>query len=159
MIELRQLLDELQAPEEIDGYDCDKCRESAKRAGREHVRSKITQRCGLIQQSQDILTFALCRFLNVMDKNGKFSAVKVKRQVQIPTVLSLPTGEYRLYGVVSHVGQNLNHGHYISAVRSLRDDQWYDCDDAAVKPIAMRKLYASAEISATRPGADPFILF
>merc|ERR1712023_335261 len=74
-------------------------------------------------------------------------------------MLSLPTGQYRLYGVVSHKGDNLNCGHYIAAVRSLRDDQWYDCDDTLVKPINMRKLYEASEITATRPHTDPFILF
>jgi ubiquitin C-terminal hydrolase len=158
-IELQQLLLDMQKPEDIEGYDCDKCREHAKSTGCEHVRSKVTQQCGLIGDSQDILVFALYRFLNVLDKNGKFGAVKVKREVKIPTQLSLPTGKYHLYGVVSHKGENLTHGHYISAVRSLRDDQWYDCDDSMVKPIALRKLYENSEITATRPNADPFILF
>lgn len=158
-ISLQELFNHMQAPEDIDGYDCDRCREIAAQGETPHVRSKCSQRCGLIGNTQDILQVALYRFLNVLDKNGRFSAVKVKRQVKIPTVMSLPSGEYRLYGVVSHVGQNLTHGHYIAAVRSLRDHQWYDCDDATVKPICTRNLYTVSEISSTRPNADPFILF
>lgn len=162
-ISLQELLDHMQASEDIEDYDCDRCREIAAQDDCPHVprfkRSMVSQRCGLISETKDILQVALYRFLNVIDKNGNFSAVKVKRQVKIPTVLSLPTGEYRLYGVVSHLGQNLTHGHYIAAVRSLRDHQWYDCDDSMVKPICMRNLYTVSEISSTRPNADPFILF
>jgi ubiquitin carboxyl-terminal hydrolase 8 len=160
-ISLQELFGNMQAPEDIDGYDCDRCRECAAEGDQPHVRSfgKCSQRCGLISDTKDILQVALYRFLNVIDKNGRFSAIKVKRQVKIPTVMSLPTGEYRLYGVVSHVGESLTHGHYIAAVRSLRDHQWYDCDDTTVKPICMRNLYTVSEISSTRPNAEPFILF
>eukprot|EP00746_Dinoflagellata_sp_MGD_P011501 gnl/MRDRNA2_/MRDRNA2_124144_c0_seq1.p1 gnl/MRDRNA2_/MRDRNA2_124144_c0~~gnl/MRDRNA2_/MRDRNA2_124144_c0_seq1.p1 ORF type:complete len:414 (+),score=63.58 gnl/MRDRNA2_/MRDRNA2_124144_c0_seq1:106-1347(+) len=161
-ISLRQLLDDMQASEDIDGYDCDGCKKIASKTHNEcdcPARSRVTQRCGLISDTKDILPIALYRFLNVKDANGRFSAVKVKRQVKIPTVLSLPSGDYHLYGVVSHEGSNITHGHYIAAVRSLRDQQWYDCDDSNVKPICMRNLYTTSDISSTRPNAEPFILF
>jgi len=164
-ISLQQLLDDMQASEDFDGYDCDKCKKIASETHNDCDcpdssrcrRSRVSQRCGLISDTKDILSVALYRFLNVIDENGRFSAVKVKRQVKIPTVLSLSTGEYHLYGVVSHEGSNLTHGHYIAAVRSLRDHQWYDCDDSNVKPI--HNLHTTSDISSARPTADPFILF
>ncbi|CAK0883202.1 unnamed protein product [Prorocentrum cordatum] len=55
--------------------------------------------------------------------------MKVRRRVACPTKLALPTGDYRLYGVVSHVGSGLSSGHYVAAVQSLRDGVWYECDD------------------------------
>jgi ubiquitin C-terminal hydrolase len=166
-ISLQQLLDDMQASEDIDDYDCERCKKIASETHNDcdcpdssrYKRSRVSQRCGLISDTKDILSVALYRFLNVIDENGRFSAVKVKRQVKIPTVLSLPTGEYHLYGVVSHEGSNVTHGHYIAAVRSLRDHQWYDCDDSNVKPIHMRNLYTTSDISSTRPDAEPFILF
>lgn len=158
-VSLQELLDNLQRPEEIDGYDCDNCRAIAKKARTEHLYSTMSQRAGLISGSSDVLMIALFRFLNVLDAQGNFSAVKVKRRVAIPTVISLETGDYRLYGVVSHIGSTLAHGHYVASVRSLRDHQWYDCNDGTVKPNCMRNLYEVSELTATCPNADPFILF
>mmetsp|Transcript_15428 Transcript_15428/g.27622 ORF Transcript_15428/g.27622 Transcript_15428/m.27622 type:complete len:444 (-) Transcript_15428:282-1613(-) len=158
-ITLKELIDAAQKPEDIDGYDCDKCREIAEKAEVDHERSLVTQRAGLVSETRDILCIALYRFLNVMDEQGNFSAVKIQRRVAIPTVLSFETGEYRLYGVVSHEGSTLASGHYIAAVRSLRDHQWWSCSDAQVTPLHLRNLYEVSEITATKPDATPFILF
>eukprot|EP00928_Gymnodinium_smaydae_P031490 TRINITY_DN23095_c0_g1_i2.p1 TRINITY_DN23095_c0_g1~~TRINITY_DN23095_c0_g1_i2.p1 ORF type:complete len:345 (+),score=67.63 TRINITY_DN23095_c0_g1_i2:147-1181(+) len=158
-VALKDLLETSKLPEQIPGYDCDECRKCAEEEQREHERSMITQRAGLISATGDIVMIALYRFLNVLNEDGKFSAVKIKREVAIPTELSLETGEYRLHGVVSHVGNNLTSGHYISAVRSLRDHQWFHCDDSQVTPIHMRNLYEASEFTATRADATPFILF
>lgn len=158
-IALRDLIGVSQMPEEIEGYDCDRCRAIAEKSETEHTGSTMSQRAGLLSSSSDVLVVSLYRFLNSMDDRGNFRPVKVKRAVAIPTVLSLETGEYRLYGVVSHIGSNLASGHYVAAVRSRRDHQWYECNDATVTPLHLRNLYEVSEITATRPGADPFILF
>eukprot|EP00928_Gymnodinium_smaydae_P071163 TRINITY_DN5482_c0_g1_i1.p1 TRINITY_DN5482_c0_g1~~TRINITY_DN5482_c0_g1_i1.p1 ORF type:complete len:438 (+),score=104.04 TRINITY_DN5482_c0_g1_i1:1439-2752(+) len=158
-VALKDLIDTMQAPEDIEGYDCEECAACARREGRDHVRTKVTQRAGQISGTGDVLMIALYRFLNVMSDDGRFNAVKINRDVAIPTVLSFETGEYRLHGVVSHVGKNLTSGHYISAVRSLRDHQWYHCDDEKVSPIHLRNLYEVSQISTTRADATPFILF
>jgi len=158
-ISLIELLQAVQLPEEIEGYDCDRCRAISSKCGTEFHRSNMSQMAGLIAGTKDVLGIALFRFLNVLDEGGNFSPVKIRRQVKIPTVLSLETGEYRLCGIVSHMGATLSSGHYIAAVRSLRDHQWYDCDDAHVKPLNLRSLYEVGELTGTRPNADPFMLF
>uniref|UniRef100_A0A7S4VA68 Ubiquitin carboxyl-terminal hydrolase n=1 Tax=Alexandrium monilatum TaxID=311494 RepID=A0A7S4VA68_9DINO len=168
LVALEELIEAVQEPEEIRGYDCDTCAAAltafrheadAKRVKTVHARSTITQRAGLIAGTSDILIVALYRFLNVLDGDGEFTTVKIRRRVAIPTVMSLETGLYRLYGVVSHMGESLSSGHYVAAVRSLRDHHWYDCDDSQVRPIGDRCLSGVSEITETRPNADPFILF
>merc|ERR1712032_165816 len=156
-VSLQDLMALAQHPEEIEGYDCDGCRRAAEQAGAPHVRSTMSQRANLLSETGEVLVFALYRFLNVIDGQGNFSALKVRRRVEIPTVLSVETGEYRLYGIVSHVGESLTNGHYIAAVRSLRDHQWYDCDDSRVKALCLRNLYEVSQVTATRSDADPFL--
>lgn len=155
-VTLLQLLEAAQQPEEIEGYDCDVC----SRLG--VSRTTASQRAGIISETAGILVIALYRFLNVATGDGKFSAVKVGRVVKIPTVLALDTGDYALFAVVSHIGRSLENGHYIAAVRSLRDNLWYECDDSTVRPLCkytMPCLYDYAEVTHTRSDADPYILF
>lgn len=158
-ITLLELMQAVQLPEEIEGYDCDRCRAISLKSDSKFSRSTISQRSGLIAGTKDVLGIALYRFLNVLDEWGDFSPVKIRRKVRLPTVISLETGEYRLCGVVSHMGETLSSGHYVAAVRSLRDHQWYDCDDGHVRPLNLRSLYEVGELTATRPNADPFLLF
>jgi len=158
-ISLEELLKSLHTPEVIEGYDCDSCREASVRTGSEHVRSTITQHAGSISRTSDILTFVLYRFCQTFDAAGHFQAEKVQRQVTYPTVLTLETGEYHLFGVVSHLGSSLKSGHYIAAVKSLRDDAWYECNDERVKPLTIKALYDGRPVSSLREGSDPYILF
>lgn len=154
-ISVEELLAAAQQPETIDGYDCDVCHASAKRGGTDHVRTSMTQQAGVISSTGDILVIVLYRFCHTLDDGP----TKVRRQVACPTRLSLESGEYQLFGCVSHVGANLSSGHYIAAVRSHRDDMWYECDDETVKPLNINSLYAGKPVSSMRTGSDPYILF
>ncbi|KAK8813111.1 hypothetical protein WA158_002703 [Blastocystis sp. Blastoise] len=46
-------------------------------------------------------------------------------------------GKYSLAGIVSHKGDRLDSGHYVSWIRMNNDnyDQWYKCDDNEVKSV------------------------
>jgi len=154
-VTLQELLDAMQQPEVIEGYDCDRCRACNSDASR----STITQRAGIISATHDVLIVVLYRFGHALDANGNFKATKVKRRVACPTELSLETGNYNLFGVVSHLGQSLTAGHYVAAVKSRRDDLWYECNDEHVKPLRMPSLYDGRAITAVRPDAEPYILF
>jgi len=152
-------MDASRQPETIEGYDCDKCRECSAERGAEHVRSTITQHAGVISATRDILIVVLYRFGHALDAKGDFKPVKVKRQVACPSELTVDTGRYSLFGVVSHLGTSLSAGHYVSAVRSRRDDIWYECNDETVTPLNVKSLYDGRAVTAVRAGAEPYILF
>jgi ubiquitin C-terminal hydrolase len=152
-ISLEELLEAARSPETIQGYDCDSCRE----CGSE--RSSATQEAGIISSTRDVLAVVLYRFCHAMDESGRFKAMKVRRKVACPTQLVLPTGDYRLFGMVSHVGAGLSTGHYVAAVQGLRDGVWYECDDTKVSPLKLQALYSGRPIAQLRDGADPYILF
>jgi len=156
-IALEELLKSVQTPEEINGYDCDACRAASIEESREHVHSQMTQQAGIVSRTGDVLTIVLYRFCHTFDAAGRFQPSKVKRQVTFPTLLSMETGEYDLFGVVSHIGSSLASGHYIASVQ--REGMWYTCDDERVSPVTLKAVYDGRPISAMHPGADPYILF
>eukprot|EP00933_Yihiella_yeosuensis_P044194 TRINITY_DN39288_c0_g1_i2.p1 TRINITY_DN39288_c0_g1~~TRINITY_DN39288_c0_g1_i2.p1 ORF type:complete len:601 (-),score=126.51 TRINITY_DN39288_c0_g1_i2:267-2069(-) len=158
-VSLVELLEMMRKPEDIEGYDCDSCGEIAKAKEIEHARSKVTQHAGIISRTSDVLTVVLNRCCQAFDAAGNFKPTKVKRQVNFESSLKLETGEYQLFGVVSHLGSSLTSGHYIAAVKSLRDEMWYECDDERVKPLNLKALYDGRPISSLRTGAEPYILF
>mmetsp|Transcript_172514 Transcript_172514/g.553042 ORF Transcript_172514/g.553042 Transcript_172514/m.553042 type:complete len:696 (+) Transcript_172514:98-2185(+) len=158
-ISLQELLDASRQPETIEGYDCDACRARSAQNGEAHVRSTITQHAGVIAETRDVVVVVLYRFAHTLDVAGNFKPTKVNRQVACPTELNLESKSYRLFGVVSHLGTSLSSGHYVAAVRSRRDDAWYECDDERVTPLSLKALYDGRSVTAIRPGAEPYILF
>jgi len=156
-IALEELLKSVQTPEDIDGYDCNACRAASIEESREHVHSQMTQQAGIVSRTGDVLAIVLYRFCHTFDAAGRFQPSKVKRQVTFPTLLSMETGEYDLFGVVSHIGSSLASGHYIASVQ--REGMWYTCDDERVSPVTLKAVYDGRPISAMHPGADPYILF
>lgn len=153
-----ELLRRTQAPEDITDYDCDRCRDCAAKQGLPAERSTMTQRVQLAE-GHGVLLLALYRFLNVLDSSGSFEQTKLKREVLVPTVLSLKTGDYRLYGVVSHCGASLSAGHYVAAVRSQRDGLWYECSDTQVRPMEGWNPDVVSSFSRIQSGSDPVLLF
>jgi len=158
-ISLQELLDASRQPEKIDGYDCDACRARSAERGEAHARSTITQHAGVIAETRDVVVVVLYRFAHALDAAGNSKPTKVNRQVACPTELNLESKSYRLFGVVSHLGTSLSSGHYVAAVRSRRDDAWYECDDERVTPLSLKALYDGRSVTAVRPGAEPYILF
>lgn len=156
-ITLQELMEAARQPEIIEGYDCDACRACS--AGEGHARSVITQHAGVIADCRDVLVVVLYRFAQALDASGNFRPVKVRRQVSFPTEMEVDSGRYRLFGMVSHRGTSVNEGHYIAAVRSRRDDMWYECNDETVTPLTLRALYDGRPVTSVRPGTEPYILF
>jgi len=152
-VPLRDLLMNLQKEEVIEGYDCDYCRAQAQRIGRTPQRSTVLQKAYMISSTSDVLVLALFRFINTCDIFGRVGAVKVKRKVRIPPDLQLGTGNYSLYGLVSHIGSNISHGHYVAAVKDTVSQEWCYCDDASTSILTA----APGQVPSV-PG-DPFILF
>lgn len=153
-VALQELLNAAHAPEVIEGYVCDACN-----SGMERPRSAMTQQAGIISATGDVLIIVLYRFGHALNADGTFKPTKVMRQVACPTELALETGDYSLYGMVSHMGSSLSAGHYVAAVRSRRDDLWYECNDDRVTPLNVISLYNGRPVTALRAGAEPYILF
>jgi len=158
-ITLQALLEAAQQPETIEGYDCDACRKCAGESNEEHQRSTITQHANVISATRDVVIVVLYRFAQALDGAGNFKPVKVKRQVACPSELSLDSGKYSLFGAVSHLGTSLSAGHYVAAVKSRRDDVWYECNDERVTPLTLKALYDGRPVTSFRAGAEPYILF
>jgi len=152
-VPLKDLLLNLQKEEVIEGYDCDYCRAQAQQLGRAPKRSVVVQKAYMLSDTSDILVLALFRFINTCDHYGRVGAVKVRRKVRIPPDLHLGTGIYSLYGLVSHIGSSVSHGHYVAAVKDTVSQEWCYCDDASTSPLPA----APGQVPAV-PG-DPFILF
>lgn len=155
-ITLEHLLVSSQYQEEIDGYRCGNCDAIASSCGVTRPTSVALQTSGLISSTSEILVLVLNRFLNITNEDGTFGSMKVRRQVAVPRVLKLAFGEYHLYGIVGHIGESTSRGHYVAAVRSLRDHQWYYCDDTAVRRIHLEPL---SEVAGAINGADPYVMF
>ena len=47
--------------------------------------------------------------------------------------LNLHGQNYRLGGIIKHLGASVSSGHYIACV--LKDDNWYSCNDSRVQKI------------------------
>jgi ubiquitin C-terminal hydrolase len=153
-VTLQELMQAVRATEIIEDYDCDVCN-----TGAERVRSTMTQQAGIISATRDVLIVVLYRFGHALDSDGHFKPTKVMRKVACPTELSLDTGDYSLFGMVSHLGSSLSAGHYVSAVRSRRDDLWYECNDDRVTPLNVISLYNGRAVTSVRADAEPYILF
>lgn len=72
---------------------------------------------------------------------------------------------YRCYGVVTHDGNSLNAGHYVSYVRDLRGEEaggeapWWRCDDARVERMPRGRVQAMCRGETRRGDGQPFIMF
>lgn len=159
-VTLQELLDATQRPESIQGYDCDVCRKRSAELGVEHTRSTITQHATTISVTRDLLIVVLNRFDHRLDADGNSESTKVRREVACPMELSLKTGKYNLFAVVSHLGENLSAGHYVASVRSRQDDLWYECNDEKVTILRLAELYDGRQaLTSIRPGGEPYIVF
>ena len=106
-------------------YACEKCKKHTKAAKRY-----------TIETPPEVLIIQLKRY----DMYGN----KLKHKVEFPLVFSLQqymsssNGDefYKLYGVVSHIGNHIRAGHYISYIShpSSQSVDWYRIDDEDVRP-------------------------
>lgn len=152
--EIPQLIVAGQAPQMIDDYQCDLCN-----AARCQGRSAADRCTGVVAETKDLLFLVLDRFLNIVEpelsgvtRPRSARTLKVRRRVKVMTTLTLRDMEYNLYGVVSHRGAGLSHGHYVASIRG-QDEDWYLCDDHVVQHIG-----ASAQFD-VESGQEPSILF
>ena len=68
---------------------------------------------------------------------------KVNKPIIPPLGFTIQTEQnntyaYSLSGVLTHIGRNLNSGHYISEVR--RDGEWWRCNDSSITKISFQEL-------------------
>lgn len=88
-----------------------------------------------IRSAPNILVIHLKRF-------DSTHAGKLSHYVAYPEMLTLPeslTGnnvQYRLYGVLVHLGYTSHSGHYYAYVRAPNGQQWVKADDSYVSPVS-----------------------
>lgn len=86
-----------------------------------------------IRSAPNILVIHLKRF-------DSTHAGKLSHYVSYPEILSLNeltgTVQYRLYGVLVHLGYTSHSGHYYAYVRGPNGHQWYKADDTSVNGVS-----------------------
>ncbi|XP_056225850.1 ubiquitin carboxyl-terminal hydrolase 47-like [Seriola aureovittata] len=100
-----------------------------------------------MEQCPQILTLLLKRF--DFDYNT-MSDVKSTRCVEVPHTLQVKNKEYKLYGMVNHMG-SLSGGHYTATILSSEDENWFEFNDSHVQkvkeqPFANHRPYTSATV-------------
>lgn len=93
-------------------------------------KTEATSECEMVGSPQ-ILTLLLKRFdidYSIM------SYVKLHCSVDVPLTLQTKDKNYKLYGMVHHVG-GLYGGHYTATVLSSEDKAWYECNDTQVNKV------------------------
>ncbi len=97
----------------------------------------------MISEAPNVLTMTLKRFGARQNAQGRFEATKDKHHVAIPERLDLTpymhpdhrngNNLYNLYGMVIHMGNSAQTGHYISYVK--KNGVWYRFDDSTVTAV------------------------
>lgn len=135
-----------------NAYECSRCNEKV----------DATQEA-YITQLPPVLTLQLQRFAI----HGQ-QVMKVLDRVNIPQNFSWSTSAtnkcniskqyfYTISGIVSHVGQSINCGHYVSYVKN-RSDEWFKCDDLNITAISEQKLINDV-LSPTKESREtPYLL-
>jgi len=83
-----------------------------------------------VTATKDVLVVHFNRFTQACAPNGKYRWVKNSRAVDVPAVLSLGDDRYELRGIVEHLGQSVERGHYVAHVH--REGEWFRCSDTHV---------------------------
>jgi ubiquitin C-terminal hydrolase len=71
--------------------------------------------------------------LEEISKIDQETYVDIKKPLRRQTIHHLDKHSYRLVGVVSHLGQSSNSGHYISDVLNIKTNTWSSYDDLKVE--------------------------
>lgn len=133
---LTELTDRLVAPEVciVDGYRCDNCNEGSK----QKVLSRV-EKSTSISGVPECLIVHLKRFL----PDGQTKNVV---HVDVPSAIEVGCFTYHLVANCSHIGRDLDSGHYIAAVQRA-DGPAFLCDDETVSPVDdIRKIEGDAYV-------------
>ena len=119
----QELKDRMLTPEvcTVDGYLCDTCNEGS----RSKVVSSV-EKTTTVTRVPECLIVHLKRFL-------PYGKSKNMARLDFPQSLELGEKSYTIVGVCSHVGNDLNSGHYLAAVET--DSGIFLCDDDTITEI------------------------
>jgi ubiquitin C-terminal hydrolase len=82
-------------------------------------------------------------------KNGKkiveFSQRKYNGEVNMSKTLTIGGKVYEVFGIIKHIGENPQSGHYISYIKFNKstDSKWYEFNDDNITSISFNKIYKS----------------
>ena len=109
-------------------YECEKC-------------ASQTDACKSLQIDlcPAYLLVALKRFHQSPEPQKDDRAVKVRKRLLVPCVGG--SREYKLYGVVEHIGEGLEEGHYVAYCR--RGHLWYLFDDRLCQEVLLKCVLSS----------------
>ena len=103
-------------------------------------------------QTKSLLS--LPQYLIIVLQRGALGQQKITTSIKYDTTLTLPTNimqtfqshQYRLIAICYHIGDTLLSGHYIA--KTYHEGQWYEHNDARVKPINPSELKDSGNTTA-----------
>lgn len=61
--------------------------------------------------------------------------IDMGKYLDLPNESSKENNVYNLYGVLIHKGKNANVGHFITHIKDLKTEEWYEMDDENVKML------------------------
>eukprot|EP00929_Paragymnodinium_shiwhaense_P033614 TRINITY_DN18429_c0_g1_i1.p1 TRINITY_DN18429_c0_g1~~TRINITY_DN18429_c0_g1_i1.p1 ORF type:complete len:924 (+),score=193.05 TRINITY_DN18429_c0_g1_i1:152-2923(+) len=149
-VELQDCLRKHCAPELLSGKDkyfCEHCK-----------RKNDCEKRMFFQELPEVLCVHLKRFKydgNWFNgsKNSKVVTFPVNRPLDMSCFLESPSGqssEYRLIGLIQHIGSKMGAGHYIAYCRhKKRPDDWFEFDDLQVSTVSADHVENS----------EPYVLF
>lgn len=79
------------------------------------------------------------------------SPIQVTKWIQMPLMVDVGSTvprHCRLRGVISHIGNSMEEGHYISYVFNTLDERWYECNDDRVRQIKFDSFKTKIEAEA-----------
>jgi ubiquitin C-terminal hydrolase len=129
---LHERIDRMTAAERIAEYKCDGCGKKG-----------TVETCVAVSAAPEVLFVHLLRFEQRLDDNGDVVLDKRRTPTDIPDSFNLPTMaqtavHYRLCGLVVHLGQQMENGHYVAALREstgswrvLDDEKAFTCRNFA----------------------------
>ncbi|XP_024524235.1 putative ubiquitin carboxyl-terminal hydrolase 11 [Selaginella moellendorffii] len=132
-VSLESCIREYTKDDVLDSWHCPKCKRNQKDAVKKLELGKLPRN----------LILHLARFK--CDSSG--SVEKIDTTVEFPQILTLWEQEYKLYGLINHMGDS-DYGHYTATIK-LPNGKWYSFDDEVVEEI----------FDLPRCSSDAYILF
>jgi ubiquitin carboxyl-terminal hydrolase 36/42 len=127
---MSKLISDFFQPEQIKDFSCKKCN-----------RKVSAMRSTCILRAPLVLIVQLKRFTTF---GGKIKLpVTSEEQINLaPYHHSREETGYRLNGVIEHIGNGVNSGHYVAAMRGFDEQSWYFFDDDVKGKVSLQRVQA-----------------
>lgn len=113
----------------------------------ENLESSLCESC-TIAPTTNWVTFPKVLIIHL--SRSELDNTKLHDEVKIPTVFNIQLTVFNITAIISHEGNSLDFGHYVSDIK--KDNVWYHCNDSIVKK-------AEENYTLTKCSRTSYILF